>query len=172
MGPYADMAMRAIAAFVFFFTPPAPTAAVIPAITPIPTDTPIPTPQPTVQPTVAVARTAPSPINPEELWTTLNLWRIDHGKPAFVESSPACAIADIRIGDIQKNFSHTGLKTRAAAFPEVKAVTENIVVHNSTSLAANSWINSTPHRNNLLTHLPFTCLRIQGRYAVQVFTDH
>ncbi len=106
----------------------------------------------------------------ENLWRDVNKWRIDNGYPAYIESASACKIADVRVKEIQSDFSHDGFIPTINKLGIVGAYGENIVSRRLLSdLALRAWLQSPSHREALESNYTHSCIRTEGSHAVQIF---
>ncbi len=129
---------------------------------PIPTPTlaPRPTPAQTTMPTIA-----PTVIIPSTSYQTLfNNYRQQHGLSPLTFTEDLNQIAQIRVREIQQNFSHEGILKYNLA--------ENIVrgVRNDQE-ALDAWDKSSGHKANMLNiSYKNTGYAISSGFAVQVFS--
>lgn len=108
-------------------------------------------------------------INQNRLFEVVNKFRVDNGLPEYREDPSACKIADIRVQDIQLEFSHRMFVSRVNTG---KIVGENLSrgFYNDQDVLS-AWIYSKKHRDNLLADFRGSCIRCENRYCVQIFTE-
>lgn len=149
-----------------------PTSTSVPTIppTPKPTLKPIPTNTPKPIPTNTPTPSATS------LFDLVNNWRLSVGKPIFKESILACQIAEKRVPEVVKSFSHAGFQSMLPSLfdgnPNLHEAAENLANVSTPQAALSGWLASPGHRKNLESTLPHMCIRNSGRYYVQIFTDY
>lgn len=126
---------------------------------------------------LVIPTTAPQPtieddsLSNEKLLKIINDWRVSQNLAPYKVSEFLCGVADIRIKEIQTEYSHKGLRAhRWCPENETCTVGENLnmdVISNQITL--DSWLNSPPHRKILDSNFTHTCIRTEGLYAVQIF---
>lgn len=102
------------------------------------------------------------------LWDSINQWRTRSGYTEYLKSDKLCQIADIRLTEIELNFSHEGFS--ADKFNYVGKIGENLISEVDTNNdALMSWIHSPNHLKLLSDSFTHSCIKTSGTYAVQIF---
>lgn len=108
-----------------------------------------------------------------ELWNIINEWRLDHKKEPFRFNSDLCVIAQRRMEEVKKDWSHTGFKSQ---LPEYTAKLNYAML--GENLAKNfkserdtfvGWLKSQEHLANLEANYTDSCVVTSDLYAVQIF---
>lgn len=116
-------------------------------------------------------------ISQEKLWSLVQQWRAGSNRTQYKESAYTCSLADVRVKQIQTNYSHEGL-AELVQTPKFKptpgnSAQENIAAGNSSEIyEINAWLNSPDHRETLEKPYPYSCLRCENNFCVQVFATY
>lgn len=122
---------------------------------------PIPTPFP-----------APEIITEDEMWNTVQKWRISTNRKEYIKNETLCKMASIRLEETKTNWSHQGFKKAASNIARnFTFVGENLAVRfKSEATVLYSWINSPSHRENLEDkNFQYSCIKTDGNNIVHIF---
>jgi uncharacterized protein YkwD len=119
----------------------------------------------------SITPTAQPELNNINLWLAINEWRKSVNLATYTESKLLCDVADIRIKEIQTNFSHDGLFSHRWCDEKLTCtISENIAAYSpSVNETLQGWLNSPPHRKALESDYSHSCIRTQNGYSVQIF---
>lgn len=106
----------------------------------------------------------------------VNDYRVSMGKKPLVQDDRICPIAEERVKDLNIEYSHKGadkLITAVVTDLGYEKVSENIAELGwyDAEGTVERWLNSTPHRNAILSSYTHTCIASDGRYSVQIFAE-
>lgn len=113
-------------------------------------------------------------INSESVFEKVQMFRYHAGLDPYKESKSLCSLADIRLKEIQKNFSHD------LFYSEVKNFYGNNEYHVAENLAKGfntpdevitAWLNSPTHKKNLVADYAYSCIKEQNGFIVNLFSD-
>ena len=130
--------------------------------------------QPTLTPS-PIPLPSPHIFTQEKLWEVVNDWRVSQGKPAYKENPWLCSIAEKRMVEIQKDWSHDGIQRRwNKDMGGFVWMGENLgKEYLSEERMLISWLASPTHRKNLDQNFTHSCIRCQMAgvfpYCVQLF---
>ncbi len=114
------------------------------------------------------SRIGDDPINNTNLMRVVNNWKVSQGKEPYIESEFLCRAAELRVVEVQSNWSHNGF--HASRFCENCHVGENLSRGAQTATETlNNWLNSPAHRALLDMSYTHACIVTDGTYAVQLF---
>jgi uncharacterized protein YkwD len=103
----------------------------------------------------------------EDYLREINEWRVSKDFPAYKNSEFLCGIADIRVVEVQTNFSHEGFD--ADRFNAGGKMGENLIEGAYTPKdALDRWLNSLLHRINLESNYTHSCIRCQNGYCAHI----
>lgn len=112
-------------------------------------------------------------LNQSVLLEEVQSWRHAQGLPAYQTDFYLCGIADLRVSQIQNDFSHDQFRANALEWTNnsrFETISENLVrSFNTEQEAMNAWITSTSHLATLSDNYTNTCVRCEGTYCVEVF---
>lgn len=119
-----------------------------------------------VQATPVVQKTE---LDADELLKLVQDWRISQGLPEYKVSEELCQIANVRINEIQSDFSHERFISRYKN--RTTSISENLGkdAYTEDSLL-NAWIDSASHLEILKMNYSKSCISTSGTYAVQIFS--
>lgn len=107
----------------------------------------------------------------KSLFDLIQRFRYENYLNPYKRSDLLCRIADIRLSEIQKNYSHEKLQeTVNNTCSNDCSVSENLMkgmASNEDTLK--SWLNSTSHSAALRANYTHSCLKCYGLYCVQIF---
>lgn len=105
----------------------------------------------------------------EKLFGLVQKYRYDHYLAPFKKSDFLCEIADQRLVETHKNWSHEEFK--AARFCEGCTLGENISKDFYTEEAnLQGWLNSTSHKAQIESKFTHSCLKCdKDNYCVEIF---
>lgn len=115
------------------------------------------------------------PLTREQLWNVVQNWRIKNNLKVYKFDKQLCDFSDMRISQIQKDFSHNGFwsDTNKLFNQGYKRVAENLIRGYSPEKSAlESWINSPEHLKNLKDSYTNSCISTHNTFAVQVFASY
>ena len=136
-----------------------------------------------VTPVVPTTPTTPTNSNVQAVFDLVNKERKANGLGTLTLSDELCKVADVRVKEIVKSFSHTRPNGTSCftAFKEngvtYKYAGENIAYGQKTAAEVmNGWMNSAGHRANILSKnfgkIGIACYEYNGRkYWVQLFIN-
>lgn len=113
-------------------------------------------------------------VDQDVLFNLVQQWRMENNLQTYVKSDLLCKIAEIRVREIYSDFSHRGLKGKAAKYcPNSCLLSENIAENIVTGEAdvLKAWLNSPPHAAALRQDFKYSCLRSDGIEVVQLFSN-
>ena len=108
--------------------------------------------------------------NTDILWALVQNWRLENNLQPYAKNQKLCEIANIRVQEIQTDFSHDKFLTRFQHSPYV--ITENLVRHfpfEPDMLKA--WIESPGHLTALKTSYTYACIACSNDNCVQIFSN-
>jgi len=115
-------------------------------------------------------------IEKSELFTLINEWRKENGYSEYQEHPFACLLAEERLPQVTKNWSHSGFLDSVSEiqtkFPETEdsVFGENLAQNSlNEKEILNKWLFSVPHRENLEYDAPYSCIATDGNYVVHIF---
>lgn len=89
-----------------------------------------------------------------------------------VEYEPMCAIAEYRLEQIQKDFSHTGFRELEPLLKPLGVWYENLAVEGTDIRGVegvfDAWKKSPTHNKNLLSDMEYVCIRHKNGYWVMI----
>lgn len=112
-----------------------------------------------------------APINVDEnlLFRMINKWRVDNKFKPYNKNNIICAVADKRLPEIIKNFSHEDFQKEIQKI-KYKSMGENLVKgYDNEEDILNSWLNSQEHYENLVKPYTDSCVRCRDIYCIQLF---
>ena len=117
----------------------------------------------------------PSPmilLSDKRVWELVNEWRVLETYKSYKESELACSVANIRLKEVKKKFSHQGFL--ASRFCSGCTLGENLAKDFGTSRSyVQGWLASPSHRKNLedprFTH---SCIKCENNYCVHIFSQY
>jgi uncharacterized protein YkwD len=151
---------------------PTITPVSIPSVTPItlkPSATIAPSPFPTTD-----QSTIPSNgLNADTLFSLVNNYRQENGKPLFTKDESTCSIASLRAAQVNNEIygtsqMHAGLNAMQLPY----RITENIISYSTEEEAFNWWKNDYIHRIQMLGDFNYSCTACSGNSCSQVFTSY
>lgn len=107
-------------------------------------------------------------LNKDELWKTIQTWRVNQGLNKYNESADLCEIANDRANDGydgHRGFVEKYYNSR----PYI--LSENITQAGDASSALLNWLNSPSHHAALEKDYKYSCVATNGDYAVQIFSN-
>jgi len=114
------------------------------------------------------------PVDQDVLFESVQNWRLELGKEAYIADSQLCEFANKRVKEIQSDFSHSGYRKMAETEiykdGRYSKTGENLsegVVYELELL--NKWLTSPSHRDNLEDDFTHSCVRCENNYCVQIF---
>lgn len=111
----------------------------------------------------------PKPINKYVLWSLIQNWRIENNLQPYIENQIVCEIAEIRLKDVARNFSHDGFKETAVRY-SYTAMGENLArKHRDEDGVLKGWLVSPKHLENLNESYTSSCLATDGNHVVHIF---
>lgn len=113
-------------------------------------------------------------VDQDVLFNLIQQWRMENNLQTYVKSDLLCKIAEIRVREIYSDFSHNGLKGKAAKYcPNTCLLSENIAENIITGEAdvLRAWLNSSPHAAALKQDFKYSCLMSDGLKTVQLFSN-
>lgn len=131
-----------------------------------------------VRPSVSVVKAVPTPTitmapyipdDADDLFQTVNEWRIKEGYQPHKKSEFACNVAETRLSETKINWSHDGF--RYDRFCESCTISENLAkgfIFADRTL--NGWLSSPPHRKALEADYTHSCIKCDSGYCVQIFS--
>lgn len=115
-------------------------------------------------------QTPPKVIRENTIFGLVQGFRVNNLMNPYVKSELLCNIAQTRLKDVEKKFSHEGF--RADRFCKDCFMGENIAEnYTDEQVLLDAWLNSASHSANL--HAPFSksCIKTDGNKVVQIFGD-
>lgn len=119
----------------------------------------------------------PKEISELDVYNVVNSWRNENGYSILVEDDVLCDFAEIRLIEIDSDWSHNGFKSKSQQLLLENGylkVGENLY----TGLAKNAdailtmWLNSPTHRNNIIDSYTNTCVQCNEESCVQIFSSY
>ncbi len=96
----------------------------------------------------------------------INNWRISQGRRSYTVSPDLCFIANARVLEIKKDWSHNGF-WKYTKSGEFQAQAENIARnYTTTSGMVEAWLASPDHRKNLDNTYKYSCIICSEKYCV------
>lgn len=126
------------------------------------------TPVPILSPTPT-----PLPLTAEQLMHTINAWRYAQGLQPYTKNDLLCNAAQIRVKEIQKDWSHAGFSIHLCG--EIRCyIAENLVrgfpsAASSIPLILDAWLASASHAANLKANYQYSCIACENGHCVQEF---
>jgi uncharacterized protein YkwD len=115
-------------------------------------------------------------IEKSELFTLINEWRKENGYSEYQEHPFACLLAEERLPQVTKNWSHNGFLDSVSEirtkFPETEdsVFGENLAKDSLyEQKTIDAWITSPSHLKNLEYDAPYSCIATDGNYVVHIF---
>lgn len=141
------------------------TLPVTPSIAKVVTATPVPT-------TPLVASMTPGGLNPDTLFSMVNVYRQSHRLASFQKDDRSCSLASSRAPEVASEIAagtmHSGLKARNLPYWN----TENIISMNSEQAAFNWWINDPIHHDAIVGNYTYSCVACSGNACAEEFTSY
>lgn len=112
----------------------------------------------------------PRPIDDNNLWLSLQEWRLKRGLNPYAKSDVLCKFAQTRVKQIKINYSHKGFFSLHDTQYPAWSLGENIANNwrDSTEMIR-AWESSPEHLKNLQADYKYSCVATDGTYAVQIF---
>jgi uncharacterized protein YkwD len=106
-----------------------------------------------------------SPITKDGLFTKLNKWRTNHGLGVLEESLFLCGVAETRLPEVKRDWSHDGFTGRE--FCDNCILGENLAKDMwSEEDVIEAWEKSTTHLEQLSTNYTHGCVETDGNIVV------
>ena len=126
---------------------------------PIPTQAIMPSPTPAL-------------LDADNLFQTVNNWRIEENYQPYIKSDFACNIATIRLPEVKENWSHNGF--HASRFCTNCWLAENLAQGyfnaNQKQQLLDDWLDSPSHRKILELEYTHSCIKCDSGYCVHIFS--
>ena len=103
------------------------------------------------------------------MFSIIQDWRVSKKLRKYIENKELCKIADIRVEEIQKDFSHNKFLSNYQSFKST--VGENLSLDFTEELTLKGWLNSPTHAKALRTNYKYSCVRCLNRACVQIFSN-
>ena len=113
-------------------------------------------------------------IDSDKLLSLIQNWRKDQGLSEFVENAQLCRVAEDRVLDGFDDHEGLHLKLKNGDYNflgEKVLLSENITTGLFPQDALNNWLDSPPHKEALMDDYKYTCVRCEGLYCVQIFSN-
>lgn len=112
-----------------------------------------------------------TPINQKELWEIIQRYRMDIGKPVFIEDPRLCALADERVQEIKIEFKHRLTESKYNTEYSKSEILLGCEFYCNSFIALDTWLNSPPHKSAIDGDWKYSCLRCSSGYCVQIFSS-
>lgn len=113
-------------------------------------------------------------LSSDGLWNTIQNWRKSQGIKQYIKSEKLCEIAEFRSKEIVQHYNHEGFPKVVRTYCGDKCnveYSENIAQGPINDLEClNGWLNSPPHAAALHKNYTYSCVAVNGIYAVQIFS--
>lgn len=125
-----------------------------------------------VKPTAYVAPTSVYiPENEDDLFQTVNEWRVQTNRLAYKKSEATCDFASVRAPQLKTDYSHNGFYEHAKNLPKGQYFSENIAAgYIYADQTLKGWLASPPHRKALEADYTHSCIKCDSGYCVQIFS--
>ena len=113
----------------------------------------------------------PRPLDAQILLSEINNWRVSVGKSKYLHNEKLCPGANERLRQIEFDWSHDNfVPVVKKYFKEGYDISENLARFQTSEIETlNHWLSSSVHKANLDKPYKFTCIEVNGGYAVQWF---
>lgn len=109
------------------------------------------------------------PIQDGSMWEVIQNWRAEQGLPRYQTSARLCQIAQQRLSEIQKNWSHDGFSGARFCDQQPCDLSENLARrYSSEEQVLRGWLGSSSHAGNLYKPHPNACIATDGTYIVHI----
>lgn len=112
---------------------------------------------------------SPYPFSEDKLWSLVNDWQTSQGWKPYIKDQRLCDLADIRLEETSKDWSHNGFFAHSKDFVNIN-LGENLArdyITEETTLKA--WLKSPSHKKNLTSPYTYSCIQCEGDRCVQLF---
>lgn len=135
-----------------------------------------------IQPSIPVVKAVPAPTitvppyipdDADDLFQTVNEWRIKEGYQPYKKSEVACSFALKRLPQVKTDWEagHKGFYELAKSYPSNTYWGENLAKgFIFTDRTLNGWLNSPLHRENLEKPFTHSCIKCDSGFCVQIFS--
>lgn len=125
-----------------------------------------------VHPDISGPTPTPAPISSEKLMSVVNDWRQAQGLQIYKENELTCSFAQIRVKEIEINFSHDGFNGKRMCGNLECWASENLSQGFTTEKdTLNGWLNSPEHLKNLKADYYYSCIKCENNYCAQEFAN-
>jgi uncharacterized protein YkwD len=117
----------------------------------------------------------PDPVyaDADQMFSLVQEWRKNNGLTEYSTSALSCQIAQTRLDEVKDNFSHDGFDANRFCTTNCllgENLADNLLkIDNPTTL--DLWTKSPLHLAELQKNYPYSCIKTDGRYIVQIFSN-
>lgn len=118
--------------------------------------------------TITVSPT-PYSLDQDRLFNIVNIWKTSQNSEPYIEDSRLCKLAETRLIEIEKNFSHRDFDKHSRDFFNA-SLGENLSTgYSSEKETFDAWLASPTHKENLDKDYSHSCIRCNNNKCVQIF---
>lgn len=122
--------------------------------------------------TTEISTVTPIFLNSDKEWLLIQNWRKSQNLREYMKDERLCKIANdraIETNSLGQTDNHAGLIERYSNYPYV--ISENVTGSTSEEGILNNWLDSVPHAKALKTNYNYSCVKCDGIWCVQIFSN-